>query len=436
MLNIPEKYNGLKFISPISWERIFDEWRKSEENQKSWQEHWEERGYASWTEWRKAYAAPLQPETKEWFLYEIENPIEITSEFCGVPSRGWIKKAYSGENTKKLKDIANLPIVSESDKIKEIMNNFPKSTLLTAILHKGEIILVEGMHRANALANWNLSERPQSKVLLALAEWNREDVPIFGKGENKKDSKISDSFTDILGVRIDNLSRKEILEKIESFLNDGNFHQIATVNPEFILQAQKDEEFKKILDKSDLNVADGVGIWFAFLRFGKYLRARWAGADLMQEILRLADGKKLSVFLAINKNGLSSYEEIVAVLSKKYPNLEIEGENIDPANGEDYKLTAKSYKLVLCNFGAPNQEKFINSLKLLENVKIRVVMGVGGSFDFLTGKVRRAPKIMRILGLEWFWRLIQKSPDRSRRWKRIWNAVVIFPIKVILNNNH
>lgn len=60
-------------------------------------------------------------------------------------------------------------------------------------------------------------------------------------------------------------------------------------------------------------------------------------------------------------------------------------------------------------------------------------MGVGGSFDYVTGKTKRAPKIMRIFGLEWLWRLIQKSPDRSRRWKRIWNAVIIFPIKILFS---
>ena len=97
----------------------------------------------------------------------------------------------------------------------------------------------------------------------------------------------------ILGVRIDNLSKKEVLEKIEYFLSDGRFHQIVTVNTEFILQAQKDEDFKSILNTTDLNIADGVGIWFAFLRFGKLLKARIAGVDLMYEILRIVNEKRL-----------------------------------------------------------------------------------------------------------------------------------------------
>ena len=241
----------------------------------------------------------------------------------------------------------------------------------------------------------------------------------------------------ILGVKIDNLQKKEILAKIELFLGDGKFHQIATVNPEFILEAQKDKEFKNILNDCDLNIADGIGIWFAFLRFGKLLKSRLAGADLLEDILKIANNKKLSVFLAINKNGLSSYEEIKKVLSQEYPDIIIAGVNLDPEchSGLDpesrevlnqVQNDKKKINLLFVNFGAPNQEKFINSLK---NDILGVAMGIGGSFDYMTGKIKRAPKIMRIFGLEWFWRLVLQP----QRWKRIWNAVIVFPIKILEN---
>jgi len=254
----------------------------------------------------------------------------------------------------------------------------------------------------------------------------------------------------ILGVRIDNLTKKEILEKIEFFLNDekpgtisaekvrGKLHQIATVNPEFILRAQKDEAFKNILNKSDLNVADGVGVWYAFLRHLKYLQDRIAGVDLMQEILQIADEKKLSVFLAIHKNGLSSFVEIRNVLHKKYPNIEIFGEDADPRKNK--KILAKiNHDLVFCNFGFPEQEKFINLLKNRQNSslrltgsqgKIRIAMGVGGSFDFLTGKISRAPLWMQKIGLEWLWRFVQEP---RYRFKRVLNAVFVFPVRILFN---
>lgn len=234
---------------------------------------------------------------------------------------------------------------------------------------------------------------------------------------------------EILGIRIDNLSRKEILEKIEFFLNKEKFHQIATVNPEFILQAQKDKEFKSILNQCDLNIADGVGIWYAFIRNFRFLKCRFAGIDLMWEILKIANEKKLSVFLAINKDGLSKYEEIKAKLEKKYPNLDIHGDDIEYTNPSSSKLQNESCKLVLCNFGAPFQEKFIHSLKSKTNGKIWLAMGVGGSFDFLTGKIKRAPKILRFLGLEWFYRFLQEP---KYRFKRIFHAVIIFTLRVLI----
>lgn len=228
---------------------------------------------------------------------------------------------------------------------------------------------------------------------------------------------------------VDNLSRKEILEKVGNFLSEDKFHQIATVNPEFILEAQNNSEFKNILNSCALNVADGFGIRCAFWRYGWHLKTRMAGADLMQEILKIAEQKNLKIFLAINKDGLSSFEEISAVILKKYPDLRIEGMNLDKNTIHCSLLTDPC--ILFCNFGAPHQEIFLNSQK---DAKIRLAMGVGGSFDFLTKKIRRAPVFMRRIGLEWLWRVAQSQTweFKKKRLKRIWKAVVVFPIKVIL----
>jgi len=261
---------------------------------------------------------------------------------------------------------------------------------------------------------------------------------------------------DILGVRVDNLKREDILERISHFLNEEKFHptpisdteksskqnakgyfnndqnlsnngnwygtrQIATINPEFILAAQKDEEFKNVLNSCDLNIADGVGIKFAFWWLKSRLKFRMAGIDLMREIIKMADEKKLKIFLAANSGGLSSWEETKDAILKKYPNLEISGENIDIHNT---LYIIPDTDILFCNFGAPYQEKFLNSQK---NGKIKLAVGVGGSFDYLTGKLKRAPKWMQFFGVEWFWRLILQT----KRIKRILNAVIVFPIKII-----
>jgi N-acetylglucosaminyldiphosphoundecaprenol N-acetyl-beta-D-mannosaminyltransferase len=228
----------------------------------------------------------------------------------------------------------------------------------------------------------------------------------------------------ILGVKIDNLEKEEVFQKVEAFLDDNKFHQIATINPEFILEAQKNAEFRNVITNCDLNVADGTGIRFAFYRFGKKLKARITGIDLMLRILKMANRKGINVFLVANQNGLSSWEETADAIKEIYPNLSVSGMNMSP----DFMMVEPLQKnvIVFCNFGAPYQEVFLNSLK---NDIIGLAMGVGGSFDYLTGKLKRAPKWMRIFGLEWLWRLILQP----QRWKRIWNAVVIFPIKILFN---
>jgi len=233
---------------------------------------------------------------------------------------------------------------------------------------------------------------------------------------------------EILGVRVDNLTKKEIVEKIKSFLDEPKFHQICTVNAEFVLEAQKNKNFKNILSEADLNVADSISMKFAFLRYGQWLKCRFAGADLMHQILKIANKKKLSVFLAANKKGLSTWEETVAALRKIYPSIIFDGDNIDPAS-LSYNLAPRTCDLIFCSFGAPKQELFINNLK---SDSIRLAMGVGGAFDFATGKVKRAPEIWRKIGMEWLWRFIQEPKYRARR---IFNAAIVFPIKVLFNFN-
>lgn len=179
MIFIPKQYTSLVRIRSLSWKEVFDEWRELEAGQESWKEHWIERGFDSWDEWREAYATPLHPETLSWELYQITDPIKDLPFFYGTPTKGWIEKAYGGETTKQLKDISNLPIITENQKVLDIKQDFPKETMLTGVVHEGKIILVEGMHRANALATWNPSTPFVGTVTIALAKWT-SSIPALG----------------------------------------------------------------------------------------------------------------------------------------------------------------------------------------------------------------------------------------------------------------
>jgi len=237
----------------------------------------------------------------------------------------------------------------------------------------------------------------------------------------------------ILGVHIDNLSCVEILDRVDRFLDEPKFHQIATVNPEFLVEADRNPEFKEVLNACDLRVADGFGITLASLFQREKLKCRFPGVDLMMEILRMADEKSLSVYLAVRADGLSTFVEIRSILLKRYPQLKVSGSDVKIADCRlqiaEFQSSIKNLKsaIILCNFGAPHQEFFLAGLKA-QNIETRLALGVGGSFDYLTGKQRRAPKCLRTSGLEWLWRLMAQP----KRIKRIWNAVIVFPVRMLI----
>ena len=232
----------------------------------------------------------------------------------------------------------------------------------------------------------------------------------------------------ILGVNLTKAGRQEVLKKIDGWLTAGGSHQIVTPNPEIILAAiGHDEELFYILNKADLAVPDGVALKFAAWLLGKNI-IRITGADLTVEILRLAENNNKKVMIFNWRGGLSKAAEIKSAIIKKFPGLELQVEDIERAVSADL-AGAKQFSpdVIFSTLGAPDQEKFIfHALPNLPTAKIG--LGVGGSFDFLTGKLPRAPLWLRTIGLEWLWRLI-KQP---KRWRRIYNAVIVFPYKFLL----
>ena len=236
----------------------------------------------------------------------------------------------------------------------------------------------------------------------------------------------------IFDARIDNFSRDEIIAAVDHMLDEPRFHQIATINPEFLLLARENEIFKQTLNSCDLNIADGFGLHLAFWRQREKLRGRFPGVDLMQAILARAEEEKSSVFLVARQDGLSTWKATAVAILKLYPTLKISGIFAHTGSKDFSKVydRAREYDIVFCNFGAPYQEYFLEGLR--QNLgRVRLSMGVGGSFDYISGKIRRAPLWMRVVGLEWLWRLIRQP----KRWRRIWNAVFVFLWKLLVIRN-
>ncbi len=233
----------------------------------------------------------------------------------------------------------------------------------------------------------------------------------------------------ILGVDIDNVDKNSAIKKVNDFYNGDKQHYIVTPNPEIILSAQKDSELFYILSCADLAVPDGIGIKFAGWLLGKNIK-RTSGADLTLELLAQANKSGKRVGVLIWEGGFSRKKELEKSFKKKYPNISIVVEEI---GRQENILKKKDFldfrpEIVFVGIGSPWQEKFIYSqIKNISSAKI--ALGVGGTFDYLTGKKKRAPKILRSVGLEWLWRLA----IQPNRFKRIWNATAVF-IKEFLKN--
>ncbi len=239
-------------------------------------------------------------------------------------------------------------------------------------------------------------------------------------------------MVEILGIKISSLDEKEVMEKIAGFLESQNQYYAVTPNPEIILYALKDSEYKKILNEADLALADGFGLILAGKLKGLKLK-RITGSDLTPKILHLAENRKEKILILNWKKGLSSSADISTALSNLYPSLEVLVLDVERSDflkdEEQEQITTFAPTLVFSALGFPEQEQVIyHNLKSWPSV--RFAIGVGGTFDFLTGKAKRAPRLFRTCGLEWLFRLIK----RPRRIRRIYRAVVVFAVKLIKNN--
>lgn len=214
----------------------------------------------------------------------------------------------------------------------------------------------------------------------------------------------------ILGVKIDDVSVDQAIECVSGWIKEGGKHYIVTPNPEFIVAAYSDPDFKKILNKADLAIPDGAG-----LKITGRIKNTTTGIDLMEALCQEASEKGWKVGLIGGRGGVAT--KAAEVLKKRYPNLKItyaiEGPQI-PENSEDpdSQNVRKQTDLLFVALGMGKQEGWI--VESMKKVDSYVFMGVGGAFDYISGNVKRAPIWMRKLGLEWLFRLIVQ-PWRIKR---------------------
>ena len=213
---------------------------------------------------------------------------------------------------------------------------------------------------------------------------------------------------------------------MKKLLSQGDQHLIYTPNPEMCVEAHRNKYFRDILNSSTLNLCDGFGTFLMGRFLYRLNLERVTGVDFFEAI---CEQLKAKIFLLGAAPGVAKQCQLI--LEKKYPHLKIVGTFSGKLDSDGIKEIEKEIKktapeILFTAFGAPKQEIFLfENLSRFPSVKVGV--GVGGTFDFISRKQKRAPLFLRRLGLEWLFRLAREP---RQRLIRIWRATVVFSFLV------
>ena len=232
----------------------------------------------------------------------------------------------------------------------------------------------------------------------------------------KKEAE-KDSISNILGINFDGSGNQRIKEKAAAALNGVSGKRIFTPNVEILHRCHISDELRSLINSADIVIPDGAGVILASKLLRGSLTERFAGIDMGEYLLSLADESSLRVFLLGGEEGVA--KRAATRLSEKYPNVIFSGTHhgFFEKNGEENDAVvneinrALPHILFVC-LGFPCQEKWIN-----ENYRripsLRLTIGLGGSLNVWSGRIRRAPKIFRQIYLEWLWRILQQPQKIS-----------------------
>ena len=221
----------------------------------------------------------------------------------------------------------------------------------------------------------------------------------------------------LLGISIDVLSTDEVAQVCVALCHEPRApHMIMTVNAAHLCMMRRDQELAQACRAGDITVADGMSVVWALRASGQPIPERVTGVDLMARLMEAADEHGLSVYL------LGAKQEVIEMLVQKarvqHPNLVIAGYRDGYFGPEDWEaiveeVRASGAHMLFVGMPSPFKETWCERYK--ERLDIPVIMGVGGSFDVLAGFIKRAPKWVQSMGLEWGWRL---AMEPRKLWKR------------------
>lgn len=219
----------------------------------------------------------------------------------------------------------------------------------------------------------------------------------------------------ILGFQIDSITMVEAIQRIRGFIKDRSPHQVITANSLMLNASMDNKCLKRVYQRSPLVVPDSIGILLAGKILGQPLAERVAGIDLMYQLFALGQKEGYSIYLLGAKAGVAA--QAAQHIRQQFPGLKITGSHHGYFDEREESLVIKeisSLKLDILFVGLniPRQELWID--KHLNSLGVPVIIGIGGSLDVISGRIKRAPETMQNMGLEWLWRTIVE-PWRVRR---------------------
>ena len=224
----------------------------------------------------------------------------------------------------------------------------------------------------------------------------------------------------ICGVWINNVTRAEAIGRIERLIAERKPSYVVTPNVDHVVRFQTDADFRRIYDGASLVTADGMPLLWAGRFLGTPFKERVCGSDLLPDFCAAAAAKGYKIFFL--GGAPAAADKAAEVLTKRHPGLRIVGSYCPPFGFEKdeeenrkivERIKGTAPDILFVGLGSPKQEKW--PLRFKEDLGVPVSIGVGVTFSFIAGDVKRAPRWMRDLGLEWLWRLMAEP---GRLWKR------------------
>jgi len=228
----------------------------------------------------------------------------------------------------------------------------------------------------------------------------------------------------LFGIPIDNLNMAEVLDRIEAMIRDGGIHQHVVVNVDKIVKMESNPSLRQTVLDCDLITVDGQPVIWVSRLLQCPIKERVTGVDLFGALMARCAERGLRPYLLGARQEIAA--KTVEVLKAKHPKLQLAGWRngywtVEEEDKIVHEIVQAKPDMLCIAVGSPKQELFLGKWK--QEMGVPFVMGVGGSFDVTAGVLRRAPRWIQRLGLEWLFRLAQEP---RRLWRRYLNEDMAF----------